>query len=74
MDIIAAENNVDRRMHFDPGDFGAAQFHHVIDMMNMVVFNNRKHAAHTPNNAALFAVVDVSPADNVAADFSFSHP
>lgn len=24
MDIIAAENNVDRRMHFDPGDFGAA--------------------------------------------------
>ena len=40
MDMIAAHGNVNRCMHLDTCNLCSALFHHVIDMMNVVVFNN----------------------------------
>ena len=55
-------------MELDAGNFSAAKFHHVIDVMNVVVFDDGENSAHTTDDAALLAVVDVVAADDVAAD------
>ena len=67
VDVVAAEDHVDGGVHLDAGDLGAAQLHHVVDVVDMVVLDHRENAAHAPDDAALLAVVDVAPADDVAA-------
>ena len=54
-------------MHFDTGNFCAALLHHVIDMVNVVIFNDTEYTAHTSNDTALFAVMDIISADNMAS-------
>ena len=39
----------------------------LFDVVDMVVLDHRENAAHAPDDAALLAVVDVAPADDVAA-------
>ena len=40
MDVVAAQNHVDGRMHLDACDLRTAQFHHVVDVMDVVVLND----------------------------------
>ena len=68
MDVVPAHDDVDGGMQLDAGNLGPAQFHHVIDVMDMVVLNDTEDSAHTADDAALLAVMDVVAADDVAAD------
>ncbi len=68
MDVISSHDDIDRCVELDAGNFRAAQFHHVVDVVDMVVFDDRENSAHTADDAALLAVVDVVAADDVAAD------
>src|SRR5699024_3765727 len=69
VDVIAAEGDVDGGVHLDARDLGAAELHHVVDVVDVVVLDEREHAADAADDAALLAVVDVAAADDVAADF-----
>ena len=40
MDMITSENNVNCSMQFDTADFSAFKLLFIINMMNMIVFNN----------------------------------
>lgn len=69
VDVIAPYNDVYGGVELDAGHFGAAQFHHVVDMVDVVVLDKREDAAHAAYDAALFAVVDVVSSNDVRADF-----
>src|SRR5699024_12703111 len=56
-------------MQFDAGNLGPAQLHHVVDVVDVVVFNQGKDPAHPADDAALLAVVNVAAANDMAADF-----
>jgi hypothetical protein len=68
MDMISAHDDIDRRVHLDPGDLGPAKLHHIVDMMDMVILDQAEHTAHPADDAALLTVVDITPADNMSAD------
>src|SRR5699024_289911 len=71
MDMIPAVDHVNSRMHFDAGNFCSAQFHHVVDVMDMVILDNREYPSHTSDDSALFAVMNIAAADNMASHFFF---
>ena len=71
VDVVSPEDDVNGGVELDAGDFGAAQLHHIVDVMDMVVLNDREHPAHTADDSPLLAVVDVAPADDVAAHLLF---
>ena len=68
VNVISSHDDIDSCVELDAGNFSAAKFHHVIDVMNVVVFDDGENSAHTADDAALLAVVDVVAADDVAAD------
>ena len=68
MDMISAVNHIDGRMHLDSADLRSCQILLVIDMMNVIVFYDRKYAAQMPDDPRLSAVMDVAPADNMRTD------
>ena len=68
MDMVPAHDDINGRMHLDACDLRAAEFHHVVDMVDVVVFNNAEDAAHAPDDAALLTVMDVAAADDMTAD------
>src|SRR5699024_6441003 len=71
MDMIPAVDHVNSRMHFDAGNFCSAQFHHVVDVMDMVILDNREYPSHTSDDSALFAVMNIAAADNMTSYFFF---
>ena len=40
MDMVPADNDIDCGMHLTPADFRAGQILLIIDMMDMIVFND----------------------------------
>ena len=73
MNVIAADCDVDGGVQLDARHFRAAQFHHGVDMVDVVVLYEGEDAAHAAYDAALLAVVDVVAADDVGAN-SFLEP
>ena len=67
VDAVAAENHVDGGVQLNAGNLGAAQLHHVVDVVDVVVLDDGEHSAHAADDAALLAVVDVAAAHDVAA-------
>ena len=69
MNMIASHDDIDCGMHLDAGDLCAAQLHHVIDVMNVIVLDYAEDTTHTAYDSALLAVMNVVAADDVAPDF-----
>ena len=68
MDVVSSHEDVDRGVELDACDFCSAQFHHVVDVVDVVILDRGEDRAHTSDDAALLAVVDVVPSYDVAAD------
>ena len=68
MNIISSHRHVDCRVQLDASDLRTAQLHHVVDVMNVIVLNDREHAAHTANDAALLAIMNVVAANDMTAN------
>src|SRR5690606_24426799 len=68
VDMVAADDDINGGMEFDPGDFCSAELLHIIDMVDMVVFNDAEHPTHPADNSALFTMVDVTAANDMATD------
>ena len=60
-------NHIDGGVHFDAGDLRAAQLHHVVDMVDVIVLDDGEHAAHPSDDSSLFTMVNIAAADDVAA-------
>ena len=58
-------------MHFNAGNFRSAKFHHVIDMVDVIIFDDRENATHAADDSTLFTVMDVATANDVASDMLF---
>ena len=43
MKMVATDNNVNSRMHFDAADLRTGQILLIVDMMYMVIFYNGEH-------------------------------
>src|SRR5699024_12371850 len=71
VDIVSTINNVDRSVHFNAGNFRSAKFHHVIDMVDVIIFDDRENATHAADDSTLFTVMDVATANDVASDMLF---
>ena len=69
MNMISSHNNINCSMHFNSGNFCSAQFHHIVDMVNMIILNNTEYTTHTPDNTSLLTVVDIVSADNMTSYF-----
>ena len=67
MDMVAAENNVNSSMELDGGDLSTAKLLHVVDMMNMVVLDDREDTTHTAYDTGLLTVMDMTAANDMAA-------
>ena len=65
MDVVPAKYDVDRRVELNARDLSAAELLHVVDVVDVVVLNEAEHAAHTSDDAGLFAVVDVAAPHDV---------
>ncbi|OQA24106.1 MAG: hypothetical protein BWY61_01277 [Firmicutes bacterium ADurb.Bin354] len=59
MDDIPSHDDINSSMKLDTRDLGTAQLHHIIDMMDMVILYNTEYAAHSSDDAALLAIVDI---------------
>ena len=66
--MISAEDTIDGRMELDTCDLRSSELLHVIDMMDMIVFDYGEDTSHSSDYSRLLAVVDVAAADDMAAD------
>ena len=71
MDVVSAEGYVDCRMELDTSDLGAAKLLHVVNVMDVVVLDDREYASHSSYDTGLLAVMDVTSSYNVTADCFF---
>ena len=71
VDMVAAENNIDSSMHFDTANLCSCQILLVINVVDMVVFNNREYASKMSYNTCLTAVMDFTSAHNMGTDVFF---
>ena len=71
VDMVSPEDHVNGCMQLDGGNLSAAQLHHVVDMMNVVILDNAEHTAHTPHDSGLLTMMDVAAPNDMAAYFFF---
>ena len=71
VDMIATEDNINCSMHFDTADFCSCQILLVVNVMDMIVFNNGKYTAQMSYDACLTAVMDLTSAHNMGTDMFF---
>ena len=65
MDMISSKNHVNCCMELNSCDFCSSKLLHIIDMMDVIILNNRKYTSHTSNDSCLFAVMDIASSNNM---------
>lgn len=43
MEMVSSNDHIDRRMHLDAADLRTRKVLFIIDMVNVVILNNREH-------------------------------
>ena len=72
MKLIVPDDHVDCCMEFDPAQLCAKQVSLVINMVDMIILDDRKDAAQISYNASLPAVMNIAVSDDVRADRFFA--
>ena len=65
MKMIAADDHVDRGMHFNASDLRARKVLLVVDVMDVIILNQREYTAQMTDDAGLAAVVNVAAAHDM---------
>ena len=68
MDMISAEDDIDSGMELDTCDLRSAELLHAVNVMDVVVFDDRKYASHSSYDTGLFAVMDMASSYDMSAD------
>ena len=71
MNVIASISDINGCMHLDTCNLCTALFHHVVDVMDMVVFDHTEYTAHTTDDTTLFTVMNIISADNMTSYLFF---
>ena len=71
VNMVSAVDHINGSVHFNTAYFCTCQVLFVVNMVNMVVFNDGKHAAQVPDNARLSTVVNVAVSDYVGTNVLF---
>ena len=66
--MITAEYNIYSGVHLDSGDLSSAELHHIVDVVDVVVFYDAEDPAHAADDPALLTVMDVISSDYMAPD------
>ena len=72
MKLIVPDDHVDCCMEFDPAQLCAKQVSLVINMVDMIILDDRKDAAQISYNASLPAVMNIAVSDDVRTDRFFA--
>ena len=65
VNVISAVNTVNGCVHFNSTDFSTSEILLVVDMVDVIVFNQREDTAKVTYNTGLAAVVNVTAAHNM---------
>ena len=65
---VSAENNINGRVHLDSADFRAGKVLLVVDVVNVVVLNDREHTSQMTDNTGLSTVMNRAAANNMTPD------
>ena len=68
MEFVAADDDIDCSMQLDSCDLCTGKLLHVVDVMNVIVLNQREHTALAADNSVLLAVMNVAAAYDVMSD------
>ena len=68
MYVIPAEDNVNGRMELDAGNFRSSELLHIVDVMDVVILDDREYASHSSYDTGLFAVMDMASSYDMSAD------
>ena len=71
MDVVAPVHHVDGGVHLDAAGLRAGEVLLVVDVVDMVILDEREHTAQMAHDTGLAAVVNMAPADDVMADVLF---
>ena len=72
MNMISAEYTVDRSVHFNAADLRPGEVLLIVDVMNVVVFDQGENAAKMSDDPRLAAVVNVASSHDMRADGLFA--
>ena len=70
--MIVPDNHINGRVHFNSANLGAAQILFVIDMMNPVIFDDRKYTSQVADNPGLPTVMNIASSDDMRSDALFA--
>ncbi|CCX66920.1 unknown [Firmicutes bacterium CAG:791] len=65
---VSAENNINGRVHLDSADFRTGKVLLVVDVVNVVVLNDREHTSQMTDNTGLSTVMNRAAANDVTAN------
>ena len=68
MEVVSANDYVDRRMHLDTADLCTGQVLLIINMMNMVILDDGEYTAKMTYDTGLSAVMNITATDNMGTD------
>lgn len=61
-------------MHFNSADFCSGKILLVINMMDIIIFNNGKYTAEMSDNTGLSAIVNITSSDYMGTNIFFRPP
>ena len=68
MNMISPVDHINGGMHLDPADLGSGKILLVVDVVNLVVLNQRKNTAKMADDSRLSAVMNIAAPDHVGTD------
>ena len=73
MNMVSPVGHINGGMHLDPADLSSGQILLIVDVMNLVVLNQRENTAKMSDDSRLSAVMNIAAPDHVGTD-CFSGP
>ena len=58
-------------MKFNCRQFCSYKLLHIINMMDIIIFNNTEYASHTSDDSGLFAMMNIISSDYMTSNFFF---
>ena len=71
VNMISTIHNINCSVHFNSTNFCTSKILFVINVMNMIIFNQRENAPKVTNNSSLTTMVNITTANNMRTNIFF---
>ena len=65
MKMISADDHINGCMHLDSANLSTTQILLIIDMMDLIILNNRKYTTQMSHDTGLSTIMDITSSDNM---------